>query len=112
MKHTLLLKGVSSDHRIVSAMICLSLHRNKTQTVKAAWYDWCSLIYIDNINWYTVIVRNKIDTLQKNSETHTLNNEYENFVTAFKEAAAVCIPSKLRAKCRIPWVNSNLRKMR
>ena len=31
-------------------------------------------------------------------ETHTLNDEYKNFVTAHVEAATECIPAKLRAK--------------
>ena len=32
------------------------------------------------------------------SETHTPNDEYENFVNAHLEAAAECIPMKQRAK--------------
>ena len=50
-----------------------------------------------------VAVRNKFDSLLGTLGTHTLNDEYENFVTAHPEAAAECIPSKLRAKCRTPW---------
>ena len=30
---------------------------------------------------YTIIVRNKLDNLLEKSERHTLNDEYENFVT-------------------------------
>ena len=40
-----------------------------------------------------LIVGNKFDTLQEISETYTLNDEYENFVTAHMEAAAGCIPT-------------------
>ena len=41
---------------------------------------------------------------QEISETLTLiNDEYENFVNAHMEAAAECIPTKIRAKHRIPW---------
>ena len=37
---------------------------------------------------------------------HTLNDKYENFVTAYIEAAVKCIPTKLRAKCSLR-VNSS-----
>ena len=48
-------------------------------------------------------IRNKFDTLQKISERHILNDKYKNFTQAHKEAAAKCIQSKPRTKCRIPW---------
>ena len=58
-----------------------------------------------------IIVRNKFDTLHEISDKHTLNEEYENFVTVHIEAAAKCIPIKPRAKCRFPWErNNNYRK--
>ena len=31
------------------------------------------------------------------------NDEYENFVNAHIEAAAECIPTKIRKKCKVPW---------
>ena len=37
------------------------------------------------------------------SETLTLIDEYKNFFNAHMEAAAECIPTKLRAKYRVPW---------
>ena len=46
-------------------------------------------------------LRNKFDTLQDISETHALNDEYENFVYAYLEVAAECIPTKQRAKLRV-----------
>ena len=59
-------------------------------------------------NWdirdkYTLTLRNKFDARQEKSETHTPNDEYENFVNAHLEAAAECIPTKQRAKPRVPW---------
>ena len=48
-----------------------------------------------------VTVKNKFDTLQEISERHTSNDEYKNFITHL-EAAAECILTKPRAKCRIP----------
>ena len=47
-------------------------------------------------------VRNKIDTLQEKSKKYTLNKEYENFITAFIEAAAESIPTKPKTKYRVP----------
>ena len=41
--------------------------------------------------------------LQKKFETLTPNHEYVNFVNTRMEAAAECMPTKLRAKHRIPW---------
>ena len=41
-----------------------------------------------------VTVRN---SLQEISETHTPNDEYENFITTHMEAAAECILTKPRA---------------
>ena len=46
-------------------------------------------------------MRNKFDALQEISETHTQNDEYENFVNAHLEVAAECIPTKQRAKPRV-----------
>ena len=40
------------------------------------------------------------------SKRHNPYDEYENFITAQMEAAAECIPTKPRAKCRILWVTS------
>ena len=45
-------------------------------------------------------------------ETHTPNDEYENFVNANIEAAAECIPTKQRAKPRVPWETLAVRKKR
>ena len=50
-----------------------------------------------------VTVRNKFDTPWVTSEKYTLNDEYENFVLTYIEAALKCIPTKSRAKCRVPW---------
>ena len=48
------------------------------------------------------MVQNKLDIFQETSEKHTLNDEYENFNTHI-EAAAKCILTKSRAKCRVLW---------
>ena len=52
-----------------------------------------------------MVIRSKFDILLKTFEKYTPNDEYENFVTAFIAAAAAaakCIPTKPRNKCRVP----------
>ena len=52
---------------------------------------------------YTLSQRNKFDALQKESEVHTTNDKYKNFVNTHLEAAAECIPTKQRGKSTVPW---------
>ena len=77
------------------AKICFSLGRNTTQTTKTAHYDWSLLNNRDICDEYMITVRNKFDAQQKILETLTPNDQYENFVNAYMEAAAECIPTKL-----------------
>ena len=64
------------------AKIRLSLRRNVTQTTTTVNYNWSLLNNSDIRDKYMLTVRNKFDALQKKSETHTPNDEYENFVNA------------------------------
>ena len=66
-------------------------------------YDESSGTNWDIGNKYMVTIKNKFDTLQEVSETHTPIEEYENFVTVHIKVAAECIPTKPRAKCRVPY---------
>ena len=77
---------------IVTAKIHLSLHRNTMQTTKTTHYDWSLLNNRDISNKYTMTLRNKFDALWEISETLSLNDEYENFISAHMKAAAECIP--------------------
>ena len=100
---------MSSDHRIVTAKIQPSLQRNTTQTTTTVHYDW-SLLNNSNIrDKYALALRNKFEALQK-TETHTPNDKYENFVNTHLEVAAECIPTKQRAKPRVPWETLVFRK--
>ena len=58
---------------------------------------------------YVLTLRNKFDALQEKPETHTPNDEYENFVNAHLETATECIQ---RAKLRVPWETLVIRKKR
>ena len=87
-------EGVSSDQRIATAKIRLSLRRNTTQTTKTIHYDWSLFNNRDISDKYTIILKNKFDALQEISETLTPNDKYETFVHALMKAAAKCIPTK------------------
>ena len=100
--------GVSSNHRIVTAKISLSLRRNATRTTTTTHYDWALL---NNRNKYVLALGNKLDALQK-TEIRTQNDEYENFVNAHPEAAAKCILTKPRTKSRVPWETLAAREKR
>ena len=57
-------------------------------------------------------VRKRFETLQEKREKNTPNGEYENFVNAHFEAAAKCIPTKLKTKYRVPWETLAVREKR
>ena len=96
-------ESVSSDHRSVTAKIRLSLRRKTTRTTTTLDCDW-SLLNNRNVrDKYTLTLRNKFDALLEILETLSPNDEYENFVNTHLEAAAKCIPTKQRAKPRVPW---------
>ena len=105
-------EGVSSDHRIVTAKIRLSLRKNAKWTVTTKHYDWAILNNRDIRDKHVLELRNRFETLQENTEKSTPNDEYENFVNAHLEAAGECIPTKLKTKYRVPWETLAVREKR
>ena len=103
------LVGVSSDHRIVTVKIRLSLGNNATRATTTIHYDWALLNNKDIRDKYVIALRNKFDALQK-SEARTPNDEYENFVNDHKEAAVEYISTKHRTKSRVPWETLTIRE--
>ena len=85
--------------------IRLSLRRNVARTTTTVHYDWSLLNHRDIRDKCTFTQRNKFDALQEKSEKRTPNDIYEKFVNAhlLVEAAEECIPTKQRAKTRVPW---------
>ena len=61
---------------------------------------------------YALALRNKLDALQEKTESHTPDDEYENFVHAHLKAAAEYIPTKQRTKYRVPWETLAVREKR
>ena len=105
-------EGMSSDHRIITAKIRLSLRKNATRTAATKYYDWALLNNRDIRDKYVLELRNRFETLQEKTEKGTPNDEYENFVNAHLEAAAKCIPTKPRTKYRVPWETLAVREKR
>ena len=79
-------KGVSSNHRIVTAKMRLSL-RKTPQNSDHQHYDWPLLNNRDFQDKYVLELRNRFETLQEKTEKGPPNDEYENFVNAHLEAA-------------------------
>ena len=105
-------EGVSSDHRIATAKVRLSLRKNATRKAKTKHYDWALPNNRDIRDKYALELRNRFETLQGNAEKGTPNDEYENFVEAHLEAASKCIPTKPRTKYRVPWETLAVREKR
>ena len=84
----------------ITAKIRLSLQKNVTRTMATIYYVWALL---SNRDISVLALRNKFDALQKKTEIHTPNDEYENFVNAHLEAATKYLPTKLRTKSRVSW---------
>ena len=103
---------VSTDHQIVTARIRLGLRKNDTRTTTTKHYDWALLNNRDIRDKYSLALRNKYDALKEQTETSTLNEEYENFVNGYFEAAAEFIPPKQRRKYRVPWETLKVREKR
>ena len=105
-------EGVSTDHRIVTAKIRLSLRKNAKRTATTKHYDWALLNNKDVRDKYVLELRNRFETLQEKTEKSTPNDEYENFVNAHLEAAAKYIPTKIKTKYRVPWETLAVREKR
>ena len=73
-------KGLSSDHRIVTAKLRLSLRKNATRIATTKHYNWALLNNRDIRDKYVLELRNRFQTLQEKTEKGTPNDEYENFV--------------------------------
>ena len=105
-------EGVSSEHRIVTPKLWLSLRKNATRAATTKHYEWALLNNRDIRDKYVLELRNRFETLQEKTEKGTPNDEYENFVDAHLEAASKCIPTKSRTRYRVPWETLAVREKR
>ena len=79
-------EGVSSDHRIVTAKVRISLRKNATRKATTKHYNWALLNNRDIRDKYALELRNRFEALQEKAEKGTPNDEYENFVEAHLES--------------------------
>ena len=70
-------EGVSTDHRIVTAKIRLSLRKNDTRTTITVLYDWALDNNRDIRDKYTLALRSKYDALQEQKNTHSERRVWE-----------------------------------
>ena len=61
-------EGVSTDHRIVTAKIRLSLRKNDKRTATTKHYDWALLNNKDIRDKYVLELKNRFETLQEKTE--------------------------------------------
>ena len=73
-------EGESSNHRIVTAKIRVSLRRNAALVTAIVHYDWSLLNNRDIRDKYILTLKNIFDAVLEISETPSLNDEHENFV--------------------------------
>ena len=64
-------EGVSSDHRIVTAKLQVSLRKNATRTATTKHYDWALLNSRDIRDKYALELRNRFETRQEKTEKGT-----------------------------------------
>ena len=97
-------KDMASYHRIITAKIWLNLRRKVDRTTTAVHYDW-SLPNIRDI-------RDKI----RSTSGDTRNTYCEWRIWELRQcplkSGRECIPTKQRAKCRIPWETLVVRNKR
>ena len=97
------LEGISTNHRIVSLGIKLSLRANKKKSNTKIAYNWENLISNEDLqNQFSTSLRNRYNILQHEDTSESTNNAYQNFVKAHKETADMLIPQKEKVKRKVP----------
>ena len=90
-------EGVSTDHRIVTAKIWLSLRKNSKRTATTKHYDWALLNNRDIRDKYVLELRNRFETLQEKTEKvhQTTNMKISSMHTSRQQRNAFQQNSKL-----------------
>ena len=99
-------EGISTDHRMVSLRIQLSLRANKKKSTARPIYDWKQLVTNENLqNQFSITLKNRYSILQQENTNESANLSYQSFMQAHKETAELLVPRKEKVKLRIPWEN-------
>ena len=105
--------SLSSDHRIVTAQISLTLRANKKKSSAIPSYNWTTLKNDPDItSSFVTTLSNRFSILQNLQESQDANTTYENFEKACREAATTTIPLKPKRKHRKPWENEEVCRKR
>ena len=86
--------SIGSDHRLVSAMIKLSLRTSKAPA-RENW-DWSALRDSATSEQYAVAVKNRFDALY--TEEGSATEKYDHFIEANREAAKEILPQRKKLK--------------
>ena len=97
------IEGVSSDHRIITAKMRLSLRKNATRTATTKHYDWALFNNRDIRYKYVVELRNRFEILQEKTEKGTPDDEYMNSINAYLEAQRSLFQQNLELNIESQW---------
>lgn len=108
-------EGISSDHRIITLKISLTLRANKKRTNDKAKFNWKPLVENTDLqNQFSITLRNRYNALQMDydSENINVNDGYQNFIKAHDETAEILLPKKEKVKAKLPWENDVIMEKR
>ena len=108
-------EGVSSDHRMITLKISLSLRANKKRSEVNTQFDWQQLVQNKELQTqYSTELRNRYNILQADNENDVMNvnDAYQNFVKAHAETTERFIPKKEKIKQKLPWENDTIMQKR
>ena len=103
--------GVSSDHRIVTTSIRLSLRANRNISNKDPPFLWGALKDKDTQESYCIELKNRFELL-KDEKEESPDITYKKFIEAHEEAAKLHIPLKPKIKKRVPWESADVMQKR
>ena len=100
-----------SDHRIVSAILILSIRADKKTTVNKKRYNWCILTTDKTIRQnYEKYLKNHFENAVKTCKT--TNEKYIAFINAHTDSTKKHIQLKATFKKRVPWENKIIEEKR
>ena len=92
--------SLSSDHRVITAKIRLSLRSNKPKTTTSSRYNWTKLRDQNRSNEFKITLSSR--SLQDENNDNTTNTSYRNFENTCAHAAEKCIPTRRKTKQKVP----------
>ena len=107
------LEGISTDLRIVSLRIKLSLRANKKKSNRKITYHWEHLINNEDLQkQFSTSLRDRYNILRHEDTNESANNVYQNILKTHKGTAEMLIPLKEKVKRKVPWENETVTEKR